>query len=111
MKKLIKFKSNEYLLLKGGKVFDATTQKNNSLDILIHNGKIVETGKIKDKENYYTINCKDNIITQAFIDIHSHFRSPGIGDQETFESGSYAALAGGYSRVCIMPDTDPIIDN
>ena len=111
MKKLIKLKSNEYLLLKDGNIFDVITQKNNFLDILIHNGKIVEIGKIKAKEHYRTIDCKDNIITQAFIDIHSNFRSPGIGDQETFESGSYAALSGGYSRVCIMPDTDPIIDN
>ena len=111
MKKLIKFKSNEYLLLKGGEIFDIITQKNSSADILIQNGQIVEIGKIKDKENYHTINCENNIITQAFVDVHSHFRTPGIGDQETFESGSYAALAGGYSRVCIMPDTDPIIDN
>ena len=111
MKKLIKFKSNEYLLLKGGEIFDIVTQKNSSADILIHNGQIVEIGKIEAKENYHTINCKNNIITQAFVDVHSHFRTPGIGDQETFESGSYAALAGGYSRVCVMPDTDPIIDN
>ena len=111
MKKLFKFKSNEYLLLKGGEIFDIVTQKNSSADILIHNGQIVEIGKIEAKENYHTINCKNNIITQAFVDVHSHFRTPGIGDQETFESGSYAALAGGYSRVCVMPDTDPIIDN
>jgi len=111
MKKLIKFKSNEYLLLKGGKIFDVISTKTFSSDILIYNSKIVKIGKIKDKENYHTIDCKNNIITQAFIDIHSHFRTPGIGDQETFESGSHAALAGGYSRICIMPDTNPILDN
>ena len=111
MKTLNKFKSNEYLLLKGGQIFDVIDKKNDVVDILINNGKIVEIGKIKDKENYYTVDCKNNIITQAFIDTRSHFQTPGVGDQETLESGSYAALSGGYSKVCIMPDTDPIIDN
>ena len=111
MKKITKFKSSEYLLLKGGNIFDVINGKTHSADILIQFGKIVQIGKIEEKENYHILDCKDNIITQAFIDIHSHFRTPGVGDQETFISGSNAALSGGYSRVCVMPDTTPIIDN
>ena len=111
MKKITKFKSSEYLLLKGGKIFDVINGKTRSTDILIQFGKIVQIGKIEEKENYHVLDCKDNIITQAFIDIHSHFRTPGVGDQETFISGSNAALSGGYSRVCVMPDTTPTIDN
>ena len=111
MKKITKFKSNEYLLLKGGKTFDVINGKTRSADILIQFGKIVQIGKIEEKENYHVLDCKDNIITQAFIDMHSHFRTPGVGDQETFISGSNAALSGGYSRVCVMPDTTPTIDN
>ena len=98
MKKITKFKSSDYLLLKGGKIFDVINGKTSSSDILIQSGKIVQIGKIEEKENYHMLDCKDNIITQAFIDIHSHFRTPGVGDQETFLSGSNAALSGGYSR-------------
>ena len=80
-------------------------------DILIQNGKIIEIGKIDKNENYDIIDCDKKIITQSFIDIHTHLKVPGIGDQETLSSGANAALAGGYSKICVMPDTNPITDN
>lgn len=111
MKSKIDIGKDKSLLLKGGKILDVTNGKTVATDILIHDGKIVKLGKINNNNNYHTINCKNHIITQSFIDIHSHFHTPGVGDQETLISGSNAALSGGYSKVCIMPDTKPIIDN
>ena len=110
MKNKIDIAKDKSLLLKGGKILDVTNGKTTNKDILINNGKIVEIGKINNNNNYHIIDCKNNIITQSFIDIHSHFHTPGIGDQETLISGSNAALSGGYSRVCVMPNTSPIID-
>jgi len=110
MKNKVNLTKNQSLLLKNGKVLDVTNGKTTKQDILIHNGKIVKLGKINDNNNYHIIDCKNNIITQSFIDIHSHFHTPGIGDQETLISGSNAALSGGYSKVCVMPNTSPIID-
>ena len=110
MKKQTKFNTEEYLLLSGGTILDVISGKSNSQDILINNGEIIQLGKIDKKDNYHVIDCKNYIITQAFIDIHCHMRVPGTGDQETFISGSNAALAGGYSKICIMPDTNPILD-
>ena len=110
MKNKIDIAKDKSLLLKGGKILDVTNGKTTNKDILINNGKIVEIGKINNNDNYHIIDCKNNIITQSFIDIHSHFHTPGIGDQETLISGSNAALSGGYSRVCVMPNTSPIID-
>ena len=110
MKSKINISEDQYLLLKDGEILDIISGKTVAKDILIHKGKIVKLGKINDNDNYHTIICKNHIITQSFIDIHSHFQTPGIGDQETLISGSNAALSGGYSKVCIMPDTDPIID-
>ena len=110
MKNKIDIAKHKSLLLKGGKILDVTNGKTTNKDILINNGKIVEIGKINNNNNYHIIDCKNNIITQSFIDIHSHFHTPGIGDQETLISGSNAALSGGYSRVCVMPNTSPIID-
>ena len=98
------------LLLKNGKILDITDGKTVSKDILINNGKIVKLGKINDIDNYHIIDCKNHIITQSFIDIHTHFQTPGVGDQETLVSGSNAALSGGYSKICIMPNTNPVID-
>ena len=98
------------LLLKNGKILDITDGKIVSKDILINKGKIVKLGKINDTDNYHIIDCKNHIITQSFIDIHTHFQTPGVGDQETLVSGSNAALSGGYSKVCIMPNTNPVLD-
>ena len=99
------------VLLKNGKILDILNGKTSIKDILISDGNIVEMGKIENDKKYITIDCDKKIITQAFIDIHAHLRSPGIGDQETFISGSEAALAGGYSKICVMPDNNPVIDN
>jgi len=110
MKNKIDIGKDKSLLLKGGKILDVTNGKTTNQDILIHNGKIVKLGKINNNNNYHIIDCKNSIITQSFIDIHSHFHTPGIGDQETLVSGSKAALSGGYSKVCVMPNTKPIID-
>ena len=46
------------------------------------------------------IDCSGKIITHGFCDIHSHFRDPGREDKETLETGSLAAMAGGFTRVC-----------
>jgi dihydroorotase len=111
MNKKIKNISESKLLLKNGQILNILDGKSSNQDILIEDGKIVEIGKIEDNDNFLSIDCSKKIITQAFIDTHTHFKTPGIGDEETFISGSNAALSGGYSQVCIMPDSEPIIDN
>jgi len=111
MKSKINITKDKSLLLKNGKILDITNGKTVGKDILIHKGKIVELGKINNNSNYHVIDCKNHIVTQSFIDIHTHFQTPGVGDQETLISGSNAALSGGYSKVCIMPNTNPVIDS
>ena len=54
---------------------------------------------------------RDRVVTHGFCDIHAHFREPGREDKETLESGSFAALGGGFTQVCTMANTDPIIDS
>ena len=53
----------------------------------------------------------DLIITHGFCDVHAHFREPGREDKETLQTGAKAALAGGFTRVCVMPNTNPPIDD
>jgi len=111
MKANIKDISNSKIILKNGNLVDVLSEKKSKVDLLIENGIIVEIGKIGRIDSADTIDCKNKIITQSFIDINSSFKTPGINDDEDFNSGSNAALAGGFSRVCLSPNTEPIIDN
>ncbi len=77
---------------------------------MIENGKIAGVGKVSAK-NADVIDCTGLTITHGFCDLHVHFREPGREDKETLQSGSKAALAGGFTRVCVMPNTDPPIDS
>ena len=101
-----------YILLKGGEIYDPFSNLNKISDILIVNGTIIKIRKnISIKSDYHVIDCKKNIITNGFIDLHVHFREPGFEFKETIKSGANSAFYGGYTRVCTMPNTDPVIDN
>ena len=108
--KLNKISGN--LLLTSGTIYDPYINIYKKQDILIKDNKIVSIkSKIPKKANYKIIDCKNNIITNGFIDLHAHFREPGFEYKETIDSGSKSAFYGGYTRVCIMPNTSPVIDN
>ena len=101
-----------YTLLKGGKVYDPFIGLDEKKDVLLEDGLIVRISKdIKISENYNVIDCSNCILTNGFVDIHSHFREPGFEIKETVNSGSIAAFYGGYTRVCLMPNTSPVIDS
>ena len=104
-------KNKGYILLKNGRVYDSFTKMDEMKDILVCNGVISKIGSnIEKKSNYHEIDCRDKVITNGFIDLHSHFREPGFEFKETIETGSNAAFIGGYTRVCTMPNTSPVID-
>ncbi|UCH62793.1 MAG: dihydroorotase [Fidelibacterota bacterium] len=97
------------VLIKGGMLYDPITRESRKGDVAIKNGRLTEPGEIgADKAK--VIDARGCIITHGFIDIHAHFREPGREDKETLATGSQAALAGGFTRVCVMPNTDPPID-
>ncbi len=98
------------VLIKGGTLYDPATRKSRKADVAIRNGLLVEADKVK-ADKAAVIDAQGCLITHGFIDIHAHFREPGREDKETLATGSQAALAGGFSRVCVMPNTDPPIDN
>ena len=100
----------EKLLLHGGTILDPKTQRSFTGDVLIIDGNIAEIGSVEPNADYTKIDCNSLIITAGFCDLHVHFREPGREDKETLASGSLAALAGGFTRVCVMPNTNPPID-
>lgn len=94
------------LLIKNARVIDATQDFTG--DIYIKKGLIEEIAKEINKDNVEVLDCKGKTLMPAFIDTHAHFRDPGLTWKEDIESGSKAALRGGYTGVCLMANTKPI---
>jgi dihydroorotase len=99
------------LLLKGGRVIDPVTGRDESLDMLLLDGRIEKIGKTIAPSSVQTIDLHGKIIAPGFIDMHVHLREPGYEHKETILSGCTAAAAGGFTAVCCMPNTNPPIDD
>ena len=94
------------LLIKNANVIDAYESFYG--DILIIDGIITEIGKEINKDGIDIIDAKGLTLMPSFIDTHAHFRDPGLTYKEDMESGSRAAVKGGYTGVCLMGNTNPI---
>lgn len=109
-----KKKSGSYfdLAIIGGRVIDPETKMDRMADIFIRDGVIIKVEKTKDKiKARKTIDAKGKIVVPGLIDMHTHLREPGREDEETIYTGSCAAVAGGFTSICCMPNTQPPIDN
>ncbi len=104
-------KLSKRVVLKGGTILDPVKGTRKKGNVLIENGKIKSVGTVAEPKSAQVVECKRLVITHGFCDVHVHFREPGREDKETLESGSMAALAGGFTRVCVMPNTDPPLDS
>lgn len=99
-------------LIKNGHVIDPASKIDDDLDILISDGKIEKVGKNLSAASHgdETINARGMIVAPGLVDMHTHLRQPGREDEETVASGTRAAVRGGYTSVCCMPNTEPAID-
>ena len=108
----MKFKKlQKDLVLKNGIIIDPHNRKTFDGDVWLKNGKIAAIGQTKAPKTTETIDCSGKVITHGFCDLHVHFREPGREDKETLLTGSRAAMAGGFTRVCVMPNTHPPLDS
>ena len=96
------------LLIKNGTV--VTPSGEIKADLLVEGNKIVKIAPFID-EKCKTIDASGKHILAGIIDIHVHLREPGFEGKEDIESGSKAAVAGGVTQVCCMPNTNPVCDN
>ena len=99
------------LLIKGGRVINPETKWDQVADVLIEDGKIKAIAADLTAEDAEVYPAEGKIVTPGLVDLHVHFREPGQEAKEDFESGSKAAAAGGFTTVCTMPNTKPVVDS
>lgn len=98
------------LLIKGGRVINPETKFDQIADVLVEDGKITAIDKDIAAEDARVYDAAGKIVTPGLVDLHVHFREPGQEAKEDFESGTKAAAAGGFTTVCTMPNTKPVVD-
>lgn len=102
------------LLVKNGLLIDPKNNVEGNFDLLLDNGKVEavdKPGSFDRTETGDVIDAKGKWVVPGFIDLHVHLREPGFEWKETIESGSEAAVLGGFTAICCMPNTRPTNDN
>jgi dihydroorotase len=100
------------LLLKGGRVVDPANGVDGMLDVLVTDGKIVRVGRGIPVDGATVFEVpRGGIVAPGLIDIHVHLREPGHEHKETVATGTASAVAGGFTAVACMPNTDPVNDH
>lgn len=100
------------LLIKGGRVIDPAQKLDAVMDILVADGVIKEVGAgLAAPPGAQVVDAAGCYVTPGLIDMHVHLRDPGQEYKEDIISGTRAAVAGGITSVCCMPNTKPAIDN
>ena len=101
------------LLIRGGHVIDPVAKIDGLMDVLLRDGQVSEVApanKIRGGADE-KFDAKGLIVAPGFIDLHVHLREPGQSYKETIASGTAAAAAGGFTSVCCMPNTTPVLDS
>src|SRR5712691_4296882 len=101
------------LLIRGGHVIDPAVRIDAPMDILLRDDRVAEIappnktrGGADEK-----FDARGLIVSPGFIDLHVHLREPGQSHKETIATGTAAAAAGGFTSICCMPNTSPVVDS
>ena len=99
------------ILIQNGHILDPATRRNEICDVLVEDDRIAKVGKEIQAEADRVIDAEGCYVMPGFIDLHVHFRDPGLTYKEDLQSGGKAAARGGVTTVCAMPNTKPVIDS
>jgi len=105
-------RENPSLLIKGGHLIDPAAKINAPMDVLLRDGHVAEVAppnKIRGLADE-KLDARGLVVAPGFIDLHVHLREPGQSYKETIATGTAAAAAGGFTSVCTMPNTAPVVD-
>jgi dihydroorotase len=98
------------LLIQNGRVIDPSQSMDRVTNLLIEDGRIAAYDAAPDGQ-YEIIDAAGKIVAPGLIDMHVHLREPGFEEDETIETGTAAAVAGGFTSIACCPNTDPPIDS
>jgi dihydroorotase len=101
------------LLIKGGHLVDPASRIDASMDVLLRDGHVAEVAppnKIRGSADE-KFDARGLIVAPGFIDLHVHLREPGQSHKESIATGTAAAAVGGFTSVCCMPNTSPVVDS
>jgi dihydroorotase len=100
------------VLIKGGWLIDPAHRINGRRDLLVRDGKVAEVSeRALSATSAQVIEAAGLWVLPGLIDLHVHLREPGQESKETIQSGSRAAVAGGFTAIVAMPNTQPVNDN
>ena len=99
------------LLIRGGRLIDPATGRDEQGDVLIENGRVRAAGGSLSVDGAEVVDAAGCIVTPGFIDLHAHLREPGFEQKGTMATETEAALRGGFTTVCSMPNTEPAPDS
>src|SRR5262245_12067479 len=99
-------------LLKGARVVDPANARDGAFDVAIEDGRIARVGRDLEPEPGASVVDLPSglVVCPGFIDMHVHLREPGQEHKETVATGTASAVAGGFTAVACMPNTDPVND-
>ena len=99
------------LLVRGGRVVDPVSGTDGVLDVLLDGGRVAAIGPRLADAADATVDAAGLVVVPGLIDMHVHLRQPGFEAKETIATGVRAAVRGGFTTVCAMPNTDPVNDS
>ena len=97
-------------LIKNGRVIDPVNKRDGRFDVLVDRGKIADVKPSIPANGASVIDADGKLVVPGLVDVHTHLRQPGREDKETIETGCRAAVRGGFTTICAMPNTSPAID-
>ncbi len=103
--------TDQQLLLKGGRVIDPQHSVDGVLDLLVASGRIASIGPALKADKAREVDVSGCVVAPGFVDLHSHLREPGFEQKGTIATESEAAMGGGFTTICAMPNTDPPPDS
>ena len=100
------------MLVRGGRVIDPSRDLDEIADVVVRDGRVAAVGRgLGAPDGAEIVDATGLVVAPGLVDVHTHLREPGQEDRETIATGAAAAVAGGFTAICAMPNTDPPIDN
>jgi dihydroorotase len=103
---------SDVLFIEGGRVIDPASGVDGVRTVVVRDGKVAEVAERAERpRDARAIDARGKWVTPGFVDLHVHLREPGQEYKETVATGARAAVAGGFTTICAMPNTKPVNDN